>query len=356
MTQVRVAGTDVRFDVAPGQTVLDAAEAAGWSIPYSCRKGVCTTCAGGLSQGQVVQPGRGAVPAPAGDVLLCQAVPDGPIEITTRSIRPSRPPRRKTIRASVYRIRRPAPRVTVVDLRFPIGLRAPFRAGQYLRVLLDDGDSRLYSMANSPQHNDSAQLHVRTEPGGRFSDHIVTGLARGDAITVTLPFGEFGLGLGNHDGEAAAGEAAAGEATGTDRAAGPIILLGTGTGFAPLKSMVEDKIARRDWRPVHLYWGGRRPEDLYLADLARHWAARHPWFRFTPVVSQPPGSWTGVTGWVQDAVLADHPSLREHHVYACGSEAMTVSARDTLTARGGLPDERFHADAFVASANPLPAP
>jgi ferredoxin len=178
MNQVRVAGTDVCFDAAPDQTVLDAAEAAGWSIPYSCRKGVCATCAGGLSQGKVVQRGRGAVPAPAGDVLLCQAVPDGPVEITPRSIRQSRPPRRKTIRATVYRIRRPAPRVTVIDLRFPIGLRAPFHAGQYLRVLLDDGDSRLYSMANSPQHNDSAQLHVRTEPGGRFSDRIVACGAR----------------------------------------------------------------------------------------------------------------------------------------------------------------------------------
>jgi NAD(P)H-flavin reductase/ferredoxin len=343
MNQVRVAGTDVCFDAAPDQTVLDAAEAAGWSIPYSCRKGVCATCAGGLSQGKVVQRGRGAVPAPAGDVLLCQAVPDGPVEITPRSIRQSRPPRRKTIRATVYRIRRPATRVTVIDLRFPIGLRAPFHAGQYLRVLLDDGDSRLYSMANSPQHNDSAQLHVRTAPGGRFSDHIVAGLARGDEVTVHLPFGEFCLDLGDHGDEAASGG---------DRAPRPIVLLGTGTGFAPLKSMVEDKIARRDRRPVHLYWGGRSPEDLYLADLARHWAARHPWLRFTPVLSRPPASWTGVTGWVQDAVLADYPDLRGHDVYACGSEAMIVSARDVLTARGGLPGERFHADAFVASANP----
>jgi CDP-4-dehydro-6-deoxyglucose reductase, E3 len=349
MTPVRVAGTGVCFDAAPGQTVLDAAEAAGWSIPYSCRKGVCTTCAGGLTHGQARLPGRGTVPAPAGDVLLCQAVPEGPVEISPRSIRPSLPPRRKTIRASVYRIRRPAPRVSVIDLRFPIGRRAPFRAGQYLRVLLDDGDSRLYSMANAPQHNDSAQLHVRTEAGGQFSDRVVGGLKRGDTVTVELPFGEFVLYPEDRDG----GD---GRAAGPNGGPRPLILLSTGTGFAPLKSMIEDKIARRDRRPAHLYWGGREPADLYLAELARHWAARHPWFRFTPVVSRPSPAWTGVTGWVQHAVLADHPDLRGHEVYACGSEAMTQSARDLLAGQGGLPPERFHADAFVASAAPLPVP
>jgi CDP-4-dehydro-6-deoxyglucose reductase, E3 len=340
MTPVKVAGTGVCFDAAPGQTVLDAAEAAGWSIPYSCRKGVCTTCAGRLTRGKAILPGRGTVPAPYGDVLLCQAVPDGPLEFSPRSFRPSRPPRRKTIQARVYRIRRPAPQVTIIDLRFPIGLRAPFRAGQYLRVLLEDGDSRLYSMANSPRHNDGAQLHVRTEPGGLFSGRTVPGLVRGDPVRVELPFGEFVLYPEDPDSE--------------EPGPRPIIFLATGTGFAPLKSMIEDKIARRDRRPVHLYWGGREPADVYLAELARHWAARHPWLEFTPVVSRPLPGWTGVTGWVQRAVLTDHPDLRDYEVYACGSEAMTHSAGDTLIQQGGLPPERFHADAFVASAAPLP--
>jgi CDP-4-dehydro-6-deoxyglucose reductase/3-phenylpropionate/trans-cinnamate dioxygenase ferredoxin reductase subunit len=330
--EITVGDSDVTFPCQDGQTVLDAAETTGWSIPYSCRKGVCTTCVGGLTRGEVALPGRGAVPAPADDVLLCQAVPAGPVQIAPRWIRASAPPRRKTVRATVYRLHRPVPRVTVLELRFPIGLRAPFRAGQYLRVLLDDGDSRLYSMANSPQHNDSAQLHVRTEPGGRFSDYVVRGLKRGDQVTVELPFGEFVLDL--------------------DDPPRPIVMIATGTGFAPLKSMIEHKIVVWDRRPVHLYWGARVPEDLYLADLARHWERRHGWFRFTPVVSRPSPTWTGATGWVQHAVLADHPDLREHDVYACGSEAMIAGARTELTARAELTDERFHADTFLPSAAP----
>jgi NAD(P)H-flavin reductase len=221
--------------------------------------------------------------------------------------------------------------VTIVELRFPIGLRAPFQAGQYLRVLLEDGDSRLYSLANAPRHNDSAQLHVRWEPGGRFSERVVGSLRIGDRLMVELPFGEFTLDLENP-------------------ARRPLILIATGTGFAPLKSMLGYKAAVRDQRPVDLYWGVREPAELYLAPLIARWQARHDWLRFRPVLSRPPRDWDGLTGWVQDAVVAEHPELGGYDVYACGSEAMTTGAQALLTEQAGLPEAQFHADAFLASA------
>ncbi|GAB2998885.1 2Fe-2S iron-sulfur cluster-binding protein [Amycolatopsis acidiphila] len=331
---IRVAGTGIEFPCAPGQTVLEAAESAGWSIPYSCRKGVCTTCAGGLCAGELAVRGRGTIAGPAEGILLCRAEPLGPVEIAPRRIAAQQPPERKTLTTVVYRVRRPAPRVTLLDLRFPIGRRAPFRAGQFLDVQLPGGDTRPYSLANSPQHNDAAELHVRTEPGGRFSEEIVGGLRPGDTVTVETPFGEFVL----DDGD------------------GPVLLLATGTGFAPIKSIVEDQIARRRRRPVHLYWGGRTEEDLYLGDLARRWAARHDWFSFTPVLSRPPAGWGGATGWVQQAVLADFHDLGDHEVFACGSEAMTTTALATLTREAGLPADRFHADAFVPAAEAVAVP
>jgi NAD(P)H-flavin reductase/ferredoxin len=330
---ITVTGTEIEFACEPGQTVLEAAETAGWSIPYSCRKGVCTSCAGALRAGELAVRGRGPITGPADDVLLCRAEPLGPVEIEPRRIERREPPDRKTLTTIVHRIRRPAPRVTVLDLRFPIGRRARFRAGQFLNVTLPDGDTRPYSLANSPQHNDAAELHIRTEPGGRFSERIVGELRRGDLLTVETPFGEFVL----------------------DDTDDPVILLATGTGFAPIKSMVQDQIARRRHRPMHLYWGGRTEADLYQRELPEKWAARHDWFRFTPVLSRPAAGWRGATGWVQDAALAGYRDLRRHHVHACGSEAMTTDALATLAGRAGLAPEHFHADVFVPAGDPLTA-
>lgn len=328
---ITVAGTGTEIPCEPGQTVLEAAETAGWSIPYSCRKGVCTSCAGRLTSGALDVRGRGTVTGPADDVLLCRAEPLGPVEIAPRRVERREPPRRKTLPAIVYRVRRPTARVTLLDLRFPIGRRVPFRAGQFLNVALPGGDTRPYSLANPPHRNDAAELHVRSEPGGRFSAEIVGSLRRGDTLTVEAPFGTATL---DDDGA-------------------PVVLLATGTGFAPVKSMVEDQIARRSTRPVHLYWGGRTEEDLYLRELPDRWAARYPWFDFTPVLSRPPAGWAGATGHVQDAALADHPDLRGHRVYACGNEAMTTGAFAALSRNAGLAEEHFQADAFVPAADPL---
>jgi NAD(P)H-flavin reductase/ferredoxin len=337
---VAVAGSDITFECEPGASVLDAAETAGWSLPYSCRKGVCDSCAGALVTGTAEARGT-TVTGPAERVLLCQAKPLGPVTVRPRRIVSSGPPLRKKLTTTVYRIRRPAPRVTILELRFPIGRRAPFRAGQYLNVFLPDGETRPYSLANSPEHNDAAELHVRTEPGGRFSERVVASLRRGDRLTVEAPFGEV-FAPDEQDGEG-------------DEAR-PLIMLATGTGFAPMKSIVLNHVHRRRSRSVSLYWGARTEEDLYLADLARHWEQRYEWFTFVPVLSRPEAAWAGRTGYVQDALLADRGDVREHDVYACGSEAMTSSALAVLSRDAGLPEERFHADAFVpASGIPVPS-
>jgi NAD(P)H-flavin reductase/ferredoxin len=324
---IRVAGSEISFPCEPREFVLDAAERAGFSMPCSCRKGACNTCEAGLVAGEVEQGGRGRRSARDGVALMCRSQPR-----TDLTIRPKRFERidifrRKTITARIFRLARPAPDVTILTLRFPIGLRAPFKAGQYLQVIMEDGDRRNFSMANAARDNDGAELHVRHVPSGKFSVGMLSRLSVGDPLLVELPFGDFYLRT-------------------SDR---PVVLVASGTGFAPIKSIIETSVHAGYRRPMHLYWGARNIEDIYLADLTARWAARHPWFSFTPVLSEPFASWTGRTGLVHDAVREDHKDLRGADVYACGNPLMVSAAQTHFTAAHGLPEAQFFADAFVES-------
>ncbi|MGZ2225656.1 2Fe-2S iron-sulfur cluster-binding protein [Glutamicibacter nicotianae] len=326
MSTISITGTEISFQAQPGQSVLEAAEENGWAIPYSCRKGVCDTCVGTLDSGEASTMGStGGVCGPQEGVRLCRTVPQGDIAVTPKRIKESAPPKRKRFTSVVFRARQVAPQVTVLDLRYPIGRRTPFQAGQFVNIILPDGDTRPYSLANPPTHNDAVQLHIRTEEGGAFSDKILNALKFHDPVEVEGPYGEFFV----EDGDE------------------PIILLATGTGFAPMRSIILDHVQRRLNRPIHLFWGARREEELYASEQLREWEARYEWFTYTPVISRPDSQWHGAGGWVQDAVLEAYPQLAGHHVYACGSERMIDSASQAFTAQRGLDPEHFHADAFV---------
>lgn len=322
--QISVAGSDVAFRCAAGETVLDAAERWGYSVPYSCRKGVCSTCEGGVVAGAARSSVQGAVKGPTERVLLCCLRPASDLTIVPRKIEKREPVVRKALDVSVYRVTQPAADVSVVQLRLPAGVRAKFRAGQYLQIELEDGSRRNYSMANPPHESDSVQLHVRHVPGGKFSEGVLRGLEKGQKLRVELPFGEFSL---------------------QDESTKPAILLATGTGFAPVKSIVEDAIKRKLERPLHVYWGARRQEDLYLFELAQKWHASGK-LTFVPVLSEPHDDWTGRRGFVHETVLEDFSSLAGYQVYACGNPSMTTAAHETFV-KTGLPDDDFFSDAFV---------
>jgi CDP-4-dehydro-6-deoxyglucose reductase len=127
----------------------------------------------------------------------------------------------------------------------------------------------------------------------------------------------------------------------------PILFVAGSTGFAPVKSMLEHAFAKGLRRRMVLYWGARRPEDLYARSLAEGWAAAHDNFTFIPVVSEPrpEDGWTGRTGLVHTAILADYPDLSQHQVYACGSVEMVSAVAPALAAQGLSPDDCF-SDAF----------
>lgn len=324
---VRVVGSEIAFSCEPREFVLDAAERGGYFMPSSCRKGACSTCEARLLAGEVEQRGHGRRTERDGTALMCRAQPRTDLIIGPRRIERIDIFRRRTIAARVFRLVRAAPDVTILTLRFPIGLRAPFKAGQYLQVIMDDGDRRNFSMANSARDNDGAELHIRHVPGGKFSTNILSRFSVGDPLRIEVPFGDFHL-------------------RASKRSA---ILVATGTGFAPIKSIVETAIHAGQCRPMHFYWGARRRDDMYLADLPGRWAQRLPWFSFTPVLSEPPRSWAGHTGLVHNAVREDHADLSAADVYACGNPLMVAGAQRDFIGSHGLPAAQFFADAFVES-------
>ncbi len=327
--EISVEDADIKFTCNDGETILVAAERAGYTMPYSCRKGVCASCEGFLSKGDVKQRSK-EIAGPSGKVLFCTATAKSDLTIRPRRIQRHDPLARKKIKARVFRLSRPADDVAILQLRFPASIRAKFKAGQYLRIRTPDGDERSFSMANAPQESDGVQLHIRHVPGGAFSEKVLASLQLDDKLEVEVPFGDFHL-------------------RGDDQAR--YVFMATGTGFAPLKSMLDDMIRRRLNREVRFYWGGRREADLYFAETCEKWAQRYPWFTFIPVLSEPDADWKGRQGLVHSAVLDDLPDLSDRHVYACGNPMMIQAARSDFTTRGGLPSEHFYADAFVPSGS-----
>lgn len=330
---IRIAGSEIAFPCAPGDTVLDAAQHAGYEMPYSCRKGVCHNCSGRVVAGSFDGPRTDQ-----GGVLFCRAKPRSDLEIAPREIRRIDAKARSVVNAKIYRIERPTGDVALLQLRFPAGTRVKFRAGQYLQLLLDDGEQRCFSMANPPRQSDGAELHIRAVPGGRFTGQLLPRLAAGMTLRVELPYGAFFL---------------------RETPAKPAVFVASGTGFAPIKSILEDAFLRGVKRAMTLYWGGRRRDDLYLASLAEKWALRYPAFHFVPVLSEagPADGWTGRTGLVHRAVMEDLPSLAGCEVYACGVPAMIDAARLDFVRERSLAPEDFHCDAFVTPAdvvNPRP--
>jgi CDP-4-dehydro-6-deoxyglucose reductase len=322
------------FDVAEGERVLNAGLAAGYQLPYSCRLGTCRTCRARITSGEVDYGDYLESMLPAemrakGYALLCQAKPltDLQIEVHELEFEAQQP---RIIPCRVRRIERPAPDVAVIDLRLPQNEEFRHVAGQYIDILLPDGKRRAYSIASMPSVHGviDVTLHVRHTPGGLFTDRVFSSLKERELLRFEGPLGTFCL---REDSDK------------------PIIFLASGTGFAPIKAIVEYAMSTKIARPITLYWGGRRPVDLYMRALAEGWAADHPQFRFVPVISEArrEDRWTGRTGLVHRAVMADFPNLSGYQVYASGNPNMVDAARDEFSRLNGLPEDEFFADAFV---------
>lgn len=339
--QVTVQPSKHQFPVEPGQTVLDAAMAAGFVLPYSCRNGACSTCKGkvvsgefdaGLYPAQILSPEE----LSQGFTLFCQAKPTSDMVVEATEVRLASDIQIRKLPSRVMSIERVTADVTVLKLQLPASEQFRYYAGQYVEVILKEGRRRSYSMASAPHTGGPLELHIRHMPGGLFTDHVfgagTTQMKEREILRLEGPFGSFFL---RED---------------TDK---PIVLLASGTGFAPVKAIVEHITHKEIRRSVVLYWGGRRPADLYMDELARSWAETLPDFTYVPVVSNalPEDNWTGRSGYVHEAVMQDLPDMAGHQVYACGTPLMVDAARAQFSEQCGLPPEEFYADAFTSEAD-----
>lgn len=317
------------FECSDGQTVLDAAMAAGYWLPHSCRTGTCNTCHLHLAEGSVRHAATkpDGTEVPAGECRTCQAYPITELVLHAPDVPMAPGQRVVTTGAKVIEVTRPSSDVAVIRLQVPASSGFAFKAGQYASVLLKDGARRNYSMANKPDETGMIEWHVRRMEGGRFSTHAYDKLKAGAMLRIAGPYGTFLL----HQADA------------------PIVLLASGTGYAPIAALLQTHSAEMARRGAVLYWGGRKSADLYAVDSVEAWEARHPGVRLVPVLSEAEPGWNGRTGFVHSAVLEDKPDLSGHEVYACGNPLMIEAARISFTSEAGLSAERFFADAFVTN-------
>ncbi len=338
---VELTPSGTRFGAGPDESVLEAGLRQHLVLPYGCRDGACGTCKAKVLRGTVEQDTHSQTALSAaeqaqGYALLCRSKARSDLLVQARALeRAADIPVRK-LPSRIASISRPAPDVAVLQLQLPANERLEFLAGQYIELMLRDGTRRQYSLGVAPENAERLELHVRHLPGGRFTDALfgVTDppVRERDVLRFEGPLGTFFL---RED---------------SDR---PIVLVASGTGFAPIKAIIEHCIAAQIARPMTLYWGGRRPADLYMDELCRRWQQEIAGFSYVPVISDalPEDHWGGRTGFVHRAVMDDLPDLSGYQVYACGAPVVIDSARRDFITSCALPDTEFYADSFTSSAD-----
>ena len=337
MHKVTVQPSGQAFDVDESESVLAAALRQGVMLPYGCKNGACGSCKGKIVSGAVDYGHYHARVLTEderahGKALFCQAKPLGELVIECRTIGAAKDIAVRLLPCRVQQLARVADDVVIVQLKLPANERLQFLAGQYIDFLLKGGERRSFSMANPPHADELIELHIRHVAGGSFTDHVFGKMKERDILRLEGPLGSFFL---------------------REDSAKPIVFVASGTGFAPIKSIIESALHRKIERPMVLYWGCRRPRDLYLNALAEKWASEHSHFRYIPVVSEarPEDAWSGRSGFVHRAVMEDLPDLSAYQVYACGVPVMVDSAKKDFTTRCQLPEDEFYADSFTTQAD-----
>ena len=328
------------FTAEADEPLLAAAIRQGIGLPYGCKDGACGSCKckkleGTVTHGTHQLKALSAEEEANGFILTCCGVAHSDVVLESRQVTDESAFPIKKMPVRVTSLARASHDVMRVRLQLPASDVLKYHAGQYVEFLLRDGDRRAYSMANAPHmqlETPGLELHIRHMAGGKFTDHVFSAMKEKEILRIEGPYGSFFLREDSNK---------------------PMVLLASGTGFAPIKALIEQMQHKNITRPAVLYWGGRRPADLYMHDWMLTKLAEMPNLRYVPVISDalPEDGWLGRTGFVHQAVLQDLPDLSGYQVYVCGAPVVVETARDQYSALAGLPAEEFFADAFTSEAD-----
>ncbi len=335
--QISILPSGRTFTVNPDEAMLAAGIRQGIGLPYGCKDGACGSCKCKKIEGTVIHgPHQAKALSEAeeanGYVLTCCGVAQSDVVLESRQVTEAGAFPIRKMPARVSALERLSHDVMLVRLQLPANDPFVYHAGQYVEFILRDGSRRSYSMANARHNGPGVDLHIRHMPGGKFTDHVFGVMKEKEIQRIEGPFGSFYL---REDSDK------------------PMVLLASGTGFAPIKALIEHMQMQGITRAATLYWGGRRPEDLYLDAWVRQKMVEMPNLQYVPVISNATAedAWTGRTGFVHKSVLEDLPDLSGYQVYACGAPIVVDSARLDYSELAGLPEEEFYADSFVTEAD-----
>ena len=328
------------FIVEPGESILEAAMHNGIHLAYGCRNAVCGSCKGTVIEGDIdygdYEPlGLTGEEQEEGLALFCRALPLSNLRIRAKVINSPENIPIKYIPVRVAGKEQLSDDVIRLLLKPPGATRLQFLAGQYIDILLEDGERRSFSIANSPHDDELIELHIRYVEDGEFSSYLFTRLKEKDILRIAGPFGQFYL---------------------HDPVTTPIIFMAGGTGFAPIKGIIEYARQEGVEQPMYLYWGARTRRDLYMDELAQQWS-RHDNFHYIPVLSEPlaEDQWQGRTGMVHEAIMKDFPGLGDYAIYTAGPPQMVKAGWEVFSKRG-LPEDRYYSDAFTFAHDKLKGP
>ncbi len=323
---------DGSFTCNAGETILDAALRDNRIYPYGCRSGVCGACkcdlvSGTVDYGDYEDFTLTHEEKESGKLLICQAIPLEDVVINVDEIMSGQNIQIKMLPCRVSQIDRLAEDVIRLYLALPKTQEFNFIAGQYIDILMKDGQRRSFSIANQPAlaKDQGLELHIRHVPDGQFTPRVFDSMKPRDLLRLEGPFGTYFM---------------------QTEVTRPIIMIAGGTGFSPVKGLIEHAMADDPSYNIHLFWGARDHQDLYLDDLVKQWEQQFPNFKYTPVLSESSSpDWAGATGWVHESAVNSYPSFAEFDVYASGPPIMIDAIRTSLQAKG-MAMENFYFDSF----------